>query len=212
MPGALVSKLLEEAKVRNLVGPACARIMVTAENPRMRSWGRSNISRMPYLIKPVTAALLENELEKIWTRKGCYGNRSGDAGEEFSAAVALCDQRLQYDRANAGELQRLKSQILLNAGESGQNAQVYEQVLAERRCRGLKPGWRKRISITAITPARDLLQQTIEENRTYLKPTIGWCGRSSNWAIPSGGTDAGKPRCGCGLNSPLRRKSWQNWR
>ena len=207
--GRTGQQLLEEAKVRNLVGPACAWIMVTAEKTSDAIMGAVEYQPDAYLIKPVTAALLETRLEKIWTRKAALQEiDQAMQAKNFSKAVALCDQRLQYDRANAGELLRLKSQILLNAGEWDRAREVYEQVLAERELPWAKTGLAKvHFHNGNYAAARDLLQQTIEENRTYLE-AYDWLVRAQQQL---GDAEAAEQTLVAALrlwpNSPLRQKN-----
>lgn len=164
-------QLLEEAKLRNLVGPACVWIMVTAEKTSEAIIGAVEYQPDAYLIKPVTIALLESRLDKLWARKSAFADiDQAMQAKNFAQALTLCDQRLEFDRVNAGELQRLKSQILLNAGDWERAQQVFEAVLAERELPWARTGMAKVLFHGGkFEAARDLLLQTIEDNRSYLE-------------------------------------------
>jgi tetratricopeptide (TPR) repeat protein len=164
-------QLLEEAKLRNLVGPACVWIMVTAEKTSEAILGAVEYQPDAYLIKPVTIATLENRLEKLWARKSALLEiDSALAAKNYSRALQLCEQRLEFDRINAAELQRLKSQILVNAGDWSAAQQVFQQVLDERELPWAKTGMAKVLFQQGqFDAARDMLKQTIEDNRSYLE-------------------------------------------
>lgn len=207
--GRTGQQLLEESKVRNLIGPACAWIMVTAEKTSDAIIGAVEYQPDAYLIKPVTAALLETRLEKIWARKAAMQEiDQAMQAKDFSKAVALCERRLVHDRANAGELQRLKSQILINAGKWDKAREVFEQVLAERELPWAKTGLAKVYFQNGdYAGARDLLQQTVDENRTYLE-AYDWLAKAQQ---KLGDADAAENTLGAALrlwpNSPVRQKN-----
>ena len=58
-------QLLEEAKITNLIGPACAWIMITAEKTTEAVMGAVEYQPDGYLLKPITAAQLQTRLKKI---------------------------------------------------------------------------------------------------------------------------------------------------
>ncbi|SFN57304.1 DNA-binding response regulator, OmpR family, contains REC and winged-helix (wHTH) domain [Formivibrio citricus] len=170
-PGKNGQQLLEEAKFRQWVGPACAWIMITAEKSLETVMGALEYLPDSYLIKPLTTALLQNRLTKIWARKRTFIDINNALGKkDYSRAIALCDQQMATDRLNAPELQRLKYQFLLAIGELAEARQLLEAVLAERDQPWAKVGLGRVLFMQGdYVAARDLLQQVINENRANIE-------------------------------------------
>jgi len=170
-PGKNGQQLLEEAKFRQWVGPACAWIMITAEKSLETVMGALEYLPDSYLIKPLTTALLQNRLTKIWARKRTFIDiNNALEKKDYSRAIALCDQQMATDRLNAPELQRLKYQFLLAIGELAEARQLLEAVLAERDQPWAKVGLGRVLFMQSdYVAARDLLQQVISENRANIE-------------------------------------------
>lgn len=170
-PGKNGQQVLEEAKFRNLVGPACAWIMITAEKTTDVVMGAAEYQPDAYLIKPITEAVLRLRMDKIWARKEAFAAIDQAVhARDFLRAVALCDQRLAVDRANAGELQRLKCQMLLAAGDHEKVRALCEEILAERDVPWARLGLARAHFVAGeLDEARALLEALVEEQRTYLE-------------------------------------------
>lgn len=170
-PGKNGQQLLEEAKFRQWIGPACAWVMITAEKSFETVMGALEYQPDSYLIKPVTTALLQNRLSKIWARKSAFISiNTAVEKKDYLRAIALCDEQMAVDRLNAPELQRLKYQFLLAIGELATARTLLESILAERDQPWAKVGLGKILFMLGDYPAaRDLLQQVINENRTNIE-------------------------------------------
>lgn len=164
-------QVLEEAKYRNLVGPGCAWIMITAEKTADVVMGAAEYQPDAYLIKPITEAVLRLRLDKIWAKKEAFAEiDQAVLDQDFLRAAKLCDQRLANDRSNAGELLRLKCQMLLAAGEHGQARSLCNDILAQRDVPWAKLGLaRAHFAAGELGEARALLEALVEEQRTFLE-------------------------------------------
>lgn len=170
-PGQNGQQVLEEAKVRKLVGPACAWIMITAEKTADAITGAAEYQPDSYLLKPITEAMLRQRLAKIWARKDVFVEIDGAmrAGD-FAKALRLCDERIDTDKANTTELTRTKADLLLKAGNPAQARQLFEAVLAERDYPWAKAGLAKiLIQNGEVASAKTLLEETIRETPYYLE-------------------------------------------
>lgn len=164
-------QILEEAKVRELIGPACAWIMVTAEKTADVVTGTAEYQPDTYLIKPITEATLRTRMTKIWAKKEAFAEI--DAAlmrRDHSRAIRLCDERRAVDKANAADLQRLKCQLLLAGGELDLARQGYAEVLAVRDTPWAKLGMAKVLFKSGdFAGAKKMLEAVIADNGAFLE-------------------------------------------
>lgn len=164
-------QILEEAKTRQLVGPACAWIMVTAEKTADAVSGAAEFQPDTYLLKPITEATLRQRLARIWAKKEAFAeiDQAVRAGNH-AKAIALCDQRLTFDKANIADLLRTKCDLLMSIGDLARAKQTYETVLAARQIPWAKLGVAKILLQTGDPArARDLLEEVLRDNGAYLE-------------------------------------------
>ena len=164
-------QVLEEAKVRQLAGPGCAWIMITAEKTSDVVTGAAEYQPDAYLLKPITEATLRQRLAKIWARKGIFAEIDrAMRNHDYLKAIKLCDERLAFDKANVSELLRTKADLLLRVGNYPQARQVFEGILADRDFPWAKTGLAKvHIQNGELEVARTLLQETVRENPYFLE-------------------------------------------
>ena len=164
-------QILEEAKVRGLIGPACAWIMVTAEKTTDIVTGTAEYQPDTYIVKPITEATIRTRLGKIWGKKEAFAEI--DAAlmrRDYSRAISLCDERRMVDKANAYELQRLKCQLLLEAGDIDQARQGYSEVLAVRDTPWAMVGMAKVCFLSGdFDGAKMKLERVIADNPAFLE-------------------------------------------
>lgn len=164
-------QVLEEAKVRQLIGPASAWVMVTAEKTSDAVSGAAEYQPDAYLLKPITEMMLRQRLARIWARKEAFAAidraiRSGD----LPGAIARCDERLRIDKANASELLRTKCDLLVKSGDFALARQAYESILAKRDLPWAKVGLaRIQLQSGEHAAARQTLEETLAVNATYLE-------------------------------------------
>lgn len=164
-------QVLEEAKYRNLVGPATAWIMISAEKTTEMVMGAAEYQPDDYLIKPINEATLQTRLDRILTRKSALsGIEKAIRAKDYSRAIALCDEKLKSSFINASDLLRTKSSLYLTMGAYEKAKQVFEQVLGEREVPWAKTGLAKvNFMMGDFETARSLLEEVVEENKTYLE-------------------------------------------
>ncbi|HET7774978.1 MAG TPA: tetratricopeptide repeat protein [Azospira sp.] len=164
-------QVLEEAKYRNLVGPSCAWVMITAEKTADVVIGAAEYQPDAYLLKPITESILRLRLEKIWLKKEAFIDiDKAVMAHDFVRAIQLCTERLAVDRANAGELLRLKCHLLLLSGEHEQARVLCQALLAKRDVPWAQLSLaRVHIAAGELDQARTLLEALVAENRTYLE-------------------------------------------
>ncbi|TJZ72880.1 tetratricopeptide repeat-containing response regulator [Chitiniphilus eburneus] len=202
-------QLLEEAKLRQLIGPATTWIMITAE--KSSDWIMGAVEYQPdsYLLKPITADLLLSRLEKIAVRKQAFADiAQAMSNKQYTRAIALCDERLAYDTVNASELQRLKGSLLLDAGEIDAAQKLYETVLANREIAWARTGLgRICFQQGEYEAARDHFQISREQAPGYLE-AYDWLARTQQRL---GDAEHAESTLSAALklspNSPLRQKS-----
>lgn len=170
-PGRTGQQVLEEAKIRDLVGPACIWLMISAEKSVESVIGTAEYQPDGYLIKPITEALLLARLNRIWSKKQVFReiDQAYDA-KDYLKAAKLCDVRLGTDTLHALDLLRMKATLLLKSGEPEQARAVYEEVLTEREYAWAKTGLAKiRLQNGEHEAAKLLLQEVIADNHHYLE-------------------------------------------
>lgn len=172
-------QVLEEARVMNLIGPACCWLMVTAEKSTETFMGTAEIQPDAYLIKPITEAVLTARLHKIKARKQAFVDiDAAMAAKDFLKAIRLCDERARTDRANAVDLLRVKCQLLVQAGQLDKAKQAYESILASRDIPWAQLGLaRTHHQAGDLERARDILEQLVDRNRSYLE-AYDWLSRT----------------------------------
>jgi tetratricopeptide (TPR) repeat protein len=163
--------ILEEAKYRELIGPACVWIMITAEKTPDVVTGTAEYLPDAYLIKPITEATLRMRLVKIWAKKQAFSEiDAAMARHDHGLAIRLCDERLAVDKANAADLQRLRCQLLLASGELDLARQGYAEVLGVRDTPWAKAGMARVLYQSGdFAEAKLLLEEVIGDNVAFLE-------------------------------------------
>ena len=164
-------QVLEEARHRQLIGPSCCWVMVTADKTVETVMGTAEAQPDAYLIKPVTEAVLVSRINKIKARKDAFKEiDQAVLAHDYLKAIALCDERATVDKANAVDLLRLKCELLIQTGQAEKARAFYEKVLAAREIPWAQLGL-ARTFLQAGDPdtACDLLEQLVNRSRSYLE-------------------------------------------
>ena len=163
-------QVLEEAKIRDLVGPTSVWLMVSAVKNVESVMGAAEYQPDGYLLKPLTEAFLLKRLNRAWVRKQVFKDiDSAYDDKEYLKAVELCDEALLTDRLHALDLMRMKAHLLMKSGELERARAVFEQVMVEREFAWAKTGIAKiHLQNGEYDSARQLLQEVIDENTYYL--------------------------------------------
>ncbi len=169
-PGRTGQQVLEEAKIRDLVGPASIWLMVSAEKSVESVMGAAEYQPDGYLIKPITEGLLLARLNRIWNKKQVFReiDKAYEA-KDYLKAAKLCDERLATDKLHSLDLVRMKAGLLVKSGEPERARAVFQEVLAEREYAWAKTGLAKIHLLNGENEAaRMLLQEVITGNPNYL--------------------------------------------
>lgn len=164
-------QILEEAKVRGLIGPACAWIMITGEKTTEVVFSAAEYQPDAYLVKPITSALLFARLEKIWVKKeGLVSIDRALRAKEFQKALRLCDERMLADKTSIGEIVRLKCNILMTLGDLDGAADTYKKLLARRDFHWARTGLGKILFMQGkLEDARSTLEAVVVDNPSYIE-------------------------------------------
>lgn len=169
--GRTGQQVLEEAKIRDLVGPACIWMMVSAEKSVESVMGAAEYQPDGYLIKPITESILLARLNRIWSKKQIFKqiDQAYDA-KDYLKAARLCDERLETEKLHTLDLLRMKAALLVKSGEPDQARQVFEQVMADREFPWAKAGIAKiLLQGGELETACQMLQEVITDNPHYLE-------------------------------------------
>jgi tetratricopeptide (TPR) repeat protein len=162
-------QVLEEARYRNLISLGCVFLMVTAENTRDMVMGAVEYEPDSYLTKPFNKELLKTRLEKLIARKvNLLPVEQALDRHNYTAAVTILDKMLAEKPVNSGDLRKLKSEILLNGGETARAREVYESALAIRVMPWAQLGLGKTYyQEKRYEEAQAVFQTLIEEQENY---------------------------------------------
>jgi tetratricopeptide (TPR) repeat protein len=169
--GANGQQVLEEAKLRKLIGVSSIWVMVTAEKTTDMVMGAAEIKPDDYLLKPISQALLQSRLEKLILRKQSMCDiEVALHARDYNAAIAQCDLQLKAQAVNPQEILRIKSDVLLTLGDYPAARELFESVLALRSVPWAKTGLGKVFFYTQdYAGALQLFQQVLQENRMYIE-------------------------------------------
>jgi DNA-binding NarL/FixJ family response regulator/Tfp pilus assembly protein PilF len=170
-PGANGQQVLEEAKLRNLVGVSTIWVMVTAEKTTDMVMGAAEVKPDDYLLKPINQVLLQSRLEKLIARKQSLGGvEAAIRAKDFGTAIGQCDQLLKDKAVNAQEILHIKSDLLLTLGDYAEARLLFESVLAVRNIAWAKTGLGKVLYYAHDhAGAAVLFQQVLQDNRMYVE-------------------------------------------
>lgn len=169
--GKTGQNILEAAKHRQLIGPACAWLMITAEKTNDIFMGTAEAQPDDYLLKPITAGALQLRLAKIWDKKKALSEIAAAVGcFDYPGAIKLCDQRLAFDQANAVDLLKLKAKLMLDSGNTEGARRTFEKVVLERNLPWAKVGLaRVKFQEGDLDGAKLLLGSVLESSPYYLE-------------------------------------------
>lgn len=163
-------QVMEEAKVRNLIGLATAWVVVSAEKTADMVLGAIEYMPDDYIIKPFTEAILRSRLMAVMSRKEMLHDiEKAIQAKDYGRAIILCDEKLKSGVGHAGDLIRMKIGLMITAGERKSAKDLVERILAQRDVPWAKVDLAKIFYMEGdLDRAGDLLVQVTEQNRTYM--------------------------------------------
>lgn len=170
-PGANGQQVLEESKLRNLIGVSTIWVMVTAEKTTDMVMGAAEVKPDDYLLKPINQVLLQSRLEKLIARKqSLVPVEAAIKTKDFAAAIGHCDQLLKEKAVNPQEILRIKSDLLLSMGDYTAAKTLFESVLAVRNIAWAKTGLgRVLYDAKDYAGAAELFGQVLQDNRMFVE-------------------------------------------
>lgn len=168
-------QVLEEAKVRELIGYATVWIMITAEKTMDMVMGAAEYEPDDYLLKPINEELLKGRLERLIAKKWALQDvEKAVKRKDYGKAVAKCDELMKLDPTMAQDLLRLKARFLLAKGDYPAVKALFESLLSVRSISWAKTGLGKVYFLSGeYLKAKDILSEVLEENSSSLE-TYDW--------------------------------------
>ncbi|MCG8426363.1 MAG: tetratricopeptide repeat protein [Chromatiales bacterium] len=162
-------QVLEEARHRQLIGLGTVFVMITAENTREMVMGAVEYEPDSYLTKPFNKELLRSRLEKLLAKKqDLLPIEKAVENRDFTLALELLNQKIAESPPNIGELNKLKGEICLQAGEVEEALVVYDKVLAVREMPWARLGLGKALfGAKRYAEARVVFQDLVNANDRY---------------------------------------------
>ncbi len=163
--------VLEEAKIHGLLKSAALYVMLTAENAGDMVRGALEYQPDDYLAKPFTKELLGNRLQRLLQRNQVFAalfeaRDSGDIAEAIRCCEPLADQYPRYLR----HAQKLKSQLLLEAGAYQDAELLLRSVVAEKPLPWARLGLGKSYYYQElITEAEETFRGLLSEDQGYVQ-------------------------------------------
>ncbi|MGQ3053194.1 MAG: response regulator [Roseateles sp.] len=164
-------QLLEEARLKNWIGPATVWLMITAEKTSIMVSAAAEEAPDDYLLKPITESMLQSRLLKLVERKAALaGIAVAMKAQDWRRALQLCNEQIASGTKSLAEVLRLQAQLYQLLDEWPQAQAVYESVLQ----RGPVPWARLGLAqvylhAQDLPRAQALLQETVREHPQYLE-------------------------------------------
>ncbi|WP_457425279.1 response regulator [Roseateles sp. P5_E7] len=170
-PGKNGQQLLEEARLKNWIGPATVWLMITAEKTSVMVSAAAEDAPDDYLLKPITESLLQTRLLKLVERKSAMaGIAVAMKAQDWRGALQLCDEQLAAGTKNLAEVLRLQAQLYQKLGEWPKAQALYESVLQRGQIAWAKLGLAQvHVHLNDLAGARALLQDAVREHPQYLE-------------------------------------------
>lgn len=126
-------QFLEYLRTRDLIGRNTIFVMITAESTYEKVVVASECAPDDYLLKPFTAEMLNNRLERLLERQNRFASldKAHDA-RDWKRMIEECDRLLERKDKYFVELCKIKGSALLRMGQAADAVKLYEEVLALR--------------------------------------------------------------------------------
>lgn len=126
-------QFLEELRHTKLIPLSTVFLMVTAERSYERVMSAAELAPDDYLIKPFTAEILHQRLNKLIEKKQAFqpAYTAMDAGN-VETAISHCDKLIEQMPLYTVDALRLKAELLIALGRVQEAQELYEQVVAMR--------------------------------------------------------------------------------
>jgi tetratricopeptide (TPR) repeat protein/CheY-like chemotaxis protein len=178
-PGPNGQQVLEEARLKNLIGVATVWAMVTAEKTPEMVMGAAEVRPDDYLLKPINQVVLETRLNRLIARKHVLAPiEAAVKAQNYTEAIAQCDLQLKSKVPYPQEILRVKSELLLTVGDYAAATGLFEAILAVRDVPWAQTGIGKiHYHGRRFAEAKDIFSQVLREHMVFMEAS-DWLARS----------------------------------
>lgn len=169
-PGKSGQLLLEEARLKNWIGPASVWLMITAEKTSIMVSAAAEDAPDDYLLKPITENMLQVRLLKLVERKASLaGIATAMKAQDWKRALQLCNEQVAAGTKSLSEVLRLQALLYQKLGDWPKAQAVYEGVLKRGPLAWAKLGLAQVLQHNGdAAGAKTLLQDIVREHPQYL--------------------------------------------
>lgn len=163
-------QFLEYLRARDLIGRNTIFVMITAESSYERVVVASECAPDDYLLKPFTAEMLSNRLERLLERQDNFARiDAAQDARDWARVVEETERLLQRKDKHFVELCKIKGNALLQLKRFEEAAQLYTEMLALRPLPWATLGLAKaRAGLGQENEAEPMLRQLLEEHPQFL--------------------------------------------
>lgn len=163
-------QLLEQLRHNKLISLSTVFIMVTAESVYEKVVSAVELAPDDYLIKPFTADLLKNRLERVMLKKLAFGPiyRLIEDGK-LAQATQVCLEISKQNSKYSIDLLRLLAELYVTQGNVEEAQKIYQQVVEMRAVPWARMGLATMFHCKGQhSAAESLLDEVIEEAPEYM--------------------------------------------
>lgn len=163
-------QLLEELRLARLIPMTTVFLMVTAERSFEKVMTAAEVAPDDYLIKPFTAELLRQRLNRILQKKTAFAAiYQAMAAGKVENAIALCDTLTAEQPGYTIDAIRLKAELLNSIGHVDEAQALYERIIALRAVPWARMGLAKSLFLQGkLTEAETLLSGLMTDAPDFL--------------------------------------------
>jgi len=164
-------QLLEEARLKNWIGPATVWLMITAEKTSIMVSAAAEEAPDDYLLKPITESMLQSRLLKLVERKSALaGVAIAMKAQDWRRALQLCNELIAGGTKSLAEVLRLQALLYQKLDDWPKAKAVYESVLQRGPIAWAKLGLAQVLLHQGEqAAAQTLLQDTVRDHPQYLE-------------------------------------------
>lgn len=163
-------QVLEEAKLRKLIGYSTVFIMITADNSSDIVMSAVEYFPDAYLTKPINKEVLRTRFGALMDKKNSLAPVDKLlAHGMYDRALIMCNHLIAQRPRYVSDVQKLKAEIALQAGDLDVAEEVYESVLERRPLPWALMG-RARVQFEReqYRNALETLEMVVQENSSYM--------------------------------------------
>jgi len=163
-------QLLEELRLARLIQMSTVFLMVTAERSFEKVMTAAEVAPDDYLIKPFTAELLRQRLNRILQKKAAFSAiYQAMAAGKVENAIALCDRLTGEQPGYTIDAIRLKAELLNSIGHVDEAQALYEKIIALRAVPWARMGLAKSLFLQGkLAEAEGLLSKLMLDAPDFL--------------------------------------------